>query len=233
MKVTTNIITTPTLLHTKDSTEILSALPENNENIQHFLDLYREGYSRAALILLLVIIFTSFVASALNSLSSTAFTREGAHVDIIKYIPVPYETQMYAKAAVALIVTYPALILTVIIASFYIGWSLPWTLYYCALALCALLLSIVIGLSMDSAAPFTLWDDEYSALRGNLNSFFNMAVIMVLAVFVCGIAFLTFELTPLGILPVHLLILALLILLDVIAVIFGRKIILRNMEELY
>ncbi|MBP3296733.1 MAG: hypothetical protein J6M27_09130, partial [Lachnospiraceae bacterium] len=212
---------------------ILFSLSKTNENIRHFLDLYREGYSRAALILLLIVIFTAFVASALNSLSSTAFTREGAHVDIIKYIPVPYETQMYAKAAVALLVTYPALILTVIIASFYVGWSVPWSLYYCLLALSALILSIVIGLSMDSAAPFTLWDDEYSALRGNLNSFFNMAVIMVLAIFVCGIAFLAFELTPLGILPVHLLILILLVILDFIAVIFGKKIILKNMEELY
>ena len=212
---------------------ILFSLSKNNENIQHFLNLYREGYSRAALILLLIVIFTAFVASALNSLSSTAFTREGAHVDIIKYIPVPYETQMYAKAAVALLVTYPALVLTVIIASFYVGWSVPWSLYYCLLALSALILSIVIGLSMDSAAPFTLWDDEYSALRGNLNSFFNMAVIMVLAIFVCGIAFLAFELTPLGILPVHLLILILLVILDFIAVIFGKKIILKNMEELY
>lgn len=212
---------------------ILFSLSENNENILRFLDLYREGYSRAALILLLIIIFIAFVASALNSLSSTAFTREGAHVDIIKYIPVPYETQMYAKAAVALIVTYPALVLTVILASFYVGWSALWSVYYCLLALSALILSIVTGLAMDSAAPFTLWDDEYSALRGNLNSFFNMAVIMVLAIFVCGIAFLAFELTPLGIVPVHLLILGLLIVLDVIAVIFGRKIILRNMEELY
>ena len=77
------------------------------------------------------------------------------------------------------------------------------------------------------------WDDEYSALRGNLNSFFNMAVIMVLAIFVCGIAFLTFELTPLGILPVHLLLLVLLIILDIFAVIFGKRIILKNMEELF
>ena len=212
---------------------ILFSLSKSNENIQRFLQLYHEGYARAALILLLVIIFTAFVASALNSLSSTAFTREGAHVDLIKYIPVPYETQMYAKAAVALIVTYPALVLTVIIASFYVGWSVPWTLYYCALALCALILSIVIGMSMDSAAPFTLWDDEYSALRGNLNSFFNMAVIMVLAIFVCGIAFLLFELTPLRILPLHLLILIFLFILDILAVIFGKKIILKNMEELY
>ena len=212
---------------------ILFSLSENNENIQHFLRLYREGYPRAALILLLVIIFVAFVASALNSLSSTAFTREGSHVDLIKYIPVPYETQMYAKAAVALIITYPALVLTVIITGIYVGFSLPWMIYYCLLALSALILSIVIGLSMDSAAPFTLWDDEYSALRGNLNSFFNMAVIMVLSIFVCGIAFLAFELTPLGIVPLHILILILLFLLDIPAVLFGRKIILQNMSELY
>ncbi|MBR1472318.1 MAG: hypothetical protein IJ600_11840 [Lachnospiraceae bacterium] len=128
---------------------ILFSLGKNNENIQRFLQLYREGYPRAALILLLIVILVSFISSALNSLSSTAFTREGSHVDIIKYIPVPYETQMYAKAFVSLLITLPALLLTVIIAGYYIGLSILWCLYYCLLALAALLLFPLLSIALN------------------------------------------------------------------------------------
>ena len=40
---------------------------------------------------------------------------------------------------------------------------------------------------MDSISPYTVWSDELSALRGNLNCFFNLAAEMVFALFT-GIA---------------------------------------------
>ena len=54
----------------------------------------------------------SFIATALNSLASTAFTREGQHLSLIKFIPVPFETQLYAKAVVSTLFTYPMLLLS-------------------------------------------------------------------------------------------------------------------------
>ena len=206
----------------------------NNATLSYFIELYRDGgYPRAELILLIAVIAVSFIATAMNSLASTAFTREGQHTDLIKYLPMDLGSQLLAKSLIALIPTSLSLIMTILVTAFYIGVSPAETVYYCVLSVFAIMLTIVIGLYMDSSAPYTDWSDEYSALRGNLNNFFNMAIAMVIAVFVCAFAFLLFEFTPIGIETERILVLAGLIVIDIPAVILGRKLILRNMEEMY
>ena len=206
----------------------------NNATLSYFLDLYRDGgYPRAELILLIAVIAISFIATAMNSLASTAFTREGQHTDLIKYLPMDLGSQLLAKALIALIPTGLSLTMTILVIAFYIGVSPLTTVYYCVLSVFSVILTIVIGLCMDSSAPYTDWSDEYSALRGNLNNFFNMAIAMVIAVLICSFAFLLFEFTPISIEAESILVLALLIAIDIPAVIFGRKLILRNMLEMY
>ncbi len=207
-------------------------LSKSNPNVIKFIELYHQGFPRASLLLLIMMIAIAFVASALNSLASTAFTREGAHVDLIKYIPLDYRTQALAKATTAAMLTVPTLLCSVIVLAYALHIPLLQTVFYCILVLSAMVLQITIGLCMDSAAPYTLWDDEYSALRGNLNSFFNMGISMVAAVFLCALSFLLFELTALPIVSVQLIILTLMLVLDVLAVIFGSKILLHNISEL-
>lgn len=207
-------------------------LSKSNPNVIRFKELYVQGFPRASLLLLLLIIALSFIASALNSLASTAFTREGAHVDLLKYIPLDYRTQALAKTLMAVFVTAPTLLFSIGIITYSLHIPPVNAVFYAVLALSAMLLQIIIGLCMDSAAPYTLWDDEYSALRGNLNSFFNMGISMVAAVFLCALAFLLFELTGLSILIVHAVVLTLMILLDILAVVFGRRILLHNIQTL-
>ncbi|MBP5608196.1 MAG: hypothetical protein J6X66_08015 [Lachnospiraceae bacterium] len=212
---------------------IFFIITRSNESILEFMKYYKEGYDRALLIVLLAVIFISFVASAMNSLSSTAFTREGSHVDIIKYLPVDYKTQMYVKASVALALTAPFLILSVAAASFFLGFSFLTGLYYSMIALEALVISVIIGLALDSASPYTLWDDEYSALRGNLNSFFNMAVMIVMSLLICGLFFLLYELVHIPLTAVYIALPVFLGIINAAAVIYGRRRIIANMKELY
>ena len=210
---------------------ILSA---NNENVQRFRELYgNPSYPRAALIMMLIVIAISFIASALNTLASTAFSREGAHVDLIKYIPVPYSTQLNAKILTAIVFTYPALLLSIVIASFFLKFDILTGLSYALTALLAMIICIISGLVMDSAAPYTVWSDEYSALRGNLNSFFNMAVSMLIAFLLCAAVFLLYELTPVSLTSVTLLVVGVLAIAAATAFIFGRKIVIDNMKELF
>jgi len=204
----------------------------SNPNMIRFIELYRQGFPRASLILLLVMIAVAFIASALNSLASTAFTREGAHIEIIKYIPLDYRKQILAKALIPVFLTVPTLLVSVAIIAVSLRIPLLQAIFYGILSLSAMLLQIIVGLCMDSAAPYTLWDDEYSALRGNLNGFFNMGISMVTAVFLCSLAFLLFELTSLPILAVHCIVLGLMLVLDVLAVIFGSRILIHNISEL-
>ena len=209
-------------------------LSKKNENVLRFKELYGDpSYPRAALIMMLAVIAISFIASALNTLASTAFSREGAHVDLIKYIPVSYSTQLYAKVLTAVVFTYPALLLSIAAAGYFLHFNALAFLIYALTALLAMTICIVTGLSMDSAAPFTVWSDEYSALRGNLNSFFNMAVSMLVAFLLCALVFLVFELTSASLATVTILVLLILAVAAILAVIFGRRIIIANMKELY
>ena len=47
----------------------------------------------------------------------------------------------------------------------------------------------MIGTVMDSISPYTVWSDELSALRGNLNCFFNLAAEMIAAAVTGGISY--------------------------------------------
>ena len=212
---------------------ILFAMTRDNGGMQAFINMYGDAdYPRAKLIMLLAVIAVSFIASAMNSLSSTAFTREGLHADLIKYLPIDYNKQLRAKAAVSFLLTWPALIVSIVITGECVHFSAGDMIYFCIISLEALILSAVIGFAMDSSAPYTDWSDEYSALRGNLNSFFNMAIAMVAAGLMCGLTFLCFEYVHMSIFADQMLVLLLLGMIDIPAVIFGRKLILRNMSEL-
>ena len=85
---------------------------------------------------------------------------------------------------------------------------------------------------MDSTSPYIAWDDEYSALRGNLNTFFNLAVMLLLAGLVAGVCILLFEVIRL---PVGVFYAVLFIALAAgmsITFCVGTRRILANMERL-
>ncbi len=206
---------------------------KEKESMAAFISMYSSGNDRAEMILFMIIIGISFIATALNSLASTAFTREGQHLELIKFIPVPYETQMYAKAVVCMIFTCPALIFTDIIICIYMHASVYMCVFYAFIMLFGHIISIVVGMGMDSSAPYKEWDDEYSALRGNLNVFFNMAVMMVICVVAIGLGLIMLELLKMPVFAYYVA--AFLILLGVMIrlLVIGPKIIVKNMKEMF
>ncbi|MBO4592212.1 MAG: hypothetical protein J5684_06610 [Eubacterium sp.] len=197
-----------------------------------FMEMYRDGRDRADMIMIIIVIGVAFIATALNSLASTAFTREGQHLSLIKFIPVPYETQMYAKAFLSFIFTYPPILLTDVIICIYMKTPFYIGIFYAIVMLLAHILSIIIGMMMDSSSPYVEWDDEYSALRGNLNTFFNMAVMMLLSVIVTGLGLLLYELLKLPIVVYYMVILVSLTLATVRMFVVGKRQILLNMEKM-
>ncbi len=197
-----------------------------------FIEMYGEGRDRASMILLMVIIAIAFIATALNSLASTAFTREGQHLALIKFIPVPYETQMYAKATLSFMFTYPMLVITDIIICIYMKAPVYICVFFAIIMLMAHLISIVIGMWMDSSSPYVEWDDEYSALRGNLNTFFNMAIMMVLSFAVVILGIVLYELLKLPILAYYIIMLAVLIGVFLRLFVVGKRAILVNMDKM-
>lgn len=200
--------------------------------LKEFIEMYQTGKDRAGMLMSIVVIAIAFIATALNSLASTAFTREGNHLDLIKFIPVPYETQLFAKAAVAFVFTYPSLLLTNLIICLYLKtWFLTGVLY-AILMLLAHIISVALGMMLDSNSPYVEWDDEYSALRGNLNTFFNMAIMMVLAALTLGVGFLVYDIIKLPIVIYYVVIFMILAIAAWKLVDIAPKKITENMEKL-
>lgn len=200
--------------------------------IAELIKSYQRGQDRAEMLMVMLMVSIAFIASALNSLASTAFTREGQHLSLIKFIPVSYRTQMYAKAAVCVLFTYPMLLATEAVICSFVGVPLGKAILYAVFMLLAHIISIVVGMGMDSAAPYVTWSDEYSALRGNLNVFFNMAVMMMISLGVCVLGFLLYEVLGMPIEVYHIVLL--LVMLGVCGrmCVTGSRKILKNMEEM-
>lgn len=194
----------------------------------HFL----EGTDQAFVILVLAMIMLAFIASAMNSLASTAFTREGMHLDLVKYIPVPYKTQLMVKGLISVLITFPGLLLCDIIAVVVLDLRLIWIPILAVLMLLCLIVTTISGLYLDSSHPHSTWDDEYSALRGNLNTFFDMAMIMVISVLVCGIGFIAANMAGISLGAFLWLEGGMLLVLAIFACTKGFAMCVRNMEEL-
>ena len=205
---------------------------KNKGAMADFIAMYQEGRDRAGMILLMAVVGIAFIATALNSLASTAFTREGQHLSLIKFIPVPYETQLYAKAFLSFIFTYPALVLTDIVISVYMGVPFYMMIFYAIISLVSHITGIVIGMMMDSSAPYTDWDDEYSALRGNLNTFFNMAVMMVITAVVIVLGLILYELLKLPIAVYYVTLFIILTGVMIRMVMVGKIKIIENMDKM-
>jgi len=140
----------------------------------------QEGNAKGFVIVFAVFIAASFIASGLNSIASTSFTREGTHIDMLKYLPVDLDKQIRAKVLIAVLFTFIPLLISeiMIVISLDVIYMLP---LYVVVSLACILTATMIGVIMDSISPYTVWSDELSALRGNLNCFFNLAAEMIAA----------------------------------------------------
>ncbi|MEE1057694.1 MAG: hypothetical protein UH239_10680 [Acutalibacteraceae bacterium] len=150
------------------------------------------GLNNPDVLVLFSVIVASCLITAMSGLSSSSFTREGNHADLLKYIPVPYKTQVNVKVVIATIFSLPAALLGVLLVCISIGCNVLLTLACLAGCLMAVMITIYTGVLFDAMHPKLVWEDELSALRGNMSTFLHMAVAIaigiVLAVlyFFCG-----------------------------------------------
>ena len=138
---------------------------KDKENFIHIKQLFIMGYPRAKILLAILLAALAFIASSMNSIASTAFTREGIHLDLIKYIPVNYKTQMNVKFLISIIITYPPMILCEVFMAFIFKMSIAWMLYYALIMLMCIVFTTYVGLYLDSLHPHSTWDDEYSCFK--------------------------------------------------------------------
>lgn len=194
-------------------------IPATADSIRSFRDTFEKGYFLSDVIMLVAVTSIAFFATAMNSIASTAFTREGSHISFVKHIPMAYRTQIRVKVWISMIFSGVTIVLSTIILSIYMDCSFIDSVYYVLIGVLCVGICTYTGVLLDSTHPKIDWEDEYGALRGNLNAFFNMAIAIVIAIVLCGIGYLLFRFTWIQSYAVYIIYL---MILGVMLIIFRR-----------
>ena len=199
-----------------------------------FFKLFRAkltGHDPASQIILFgVFIAMAFIGSGLNSIASTSFTREGVHIDMLNYLPADLGKQIRAKVIVAILFTFIPVAFAVVAVTVFFGVN-AWLPLYVIVSFVCILIATMIGVIMDSISPYTVWSDELSALRGNLNCFFNLAAELVAALITGGILYGIYLISNSSVITVSV-VAAILVIAGVLIVIIGLPRVKKNIESL-
>ena len=206
------------------------------QNQTHFLDSFiygvRSGNEENILEFMLGISAVSVLVTAVNCIASSGITREGKHFFFMKYIPVPYITQINVKAVISIIISGTGMLLCVVGACLWLNTGIIFTLFCCLLSLLSVAYSSYFGIYMDSVNPKLIWDDELNALRGNYNIFFNMAMAIVTEGAICAGAYLLYKYTGIGTLLIIIMVFVLLMILCTVSYMLCHYRATRNIENI-
>lgn len=151
-------------------------------------------YSMNSYDVLLIIstIIISCLITAMSGISSSSFTREGNHADLLKYLPIPYKLNVNVKVAISLIFSMPTAVIGITIICIAIDCGMLIVIENIITSIISVIATVYIGVLCDAMHPKLVWEDELSALRGNMSTFLHMAIsiavgiILGLLYFICG-----------------------------------------------
>jgi len=124
--------------------------------------------------LLLIVLGSGFVLGSVNIIASSAISREGKGLYFMKYIPVPYMTQIYAKILSAFFVEALALIILYGILFYLFSIDVLFLILSLLVVFLSSLLINQLGIFLDITWPKLNWDTEQKAVKQNFNSVIHM-----------------------------------------------------------
>ncbi len=211
---------------------IICMMQKGSNTVSNFVDMYYEGNVMAAIIAVAVFLALAALTTAANSLASSSFTREGAHIDFMKYIPVSYELQIHVKGLVSLVFGYLSYLMDVVVLTIILKLDWKMAVYYAIAGACVVFFITCLGIWLDSMHPKLIWEDELNALRGNLNVFFNMAFAIVAAFVISGFGFLMYLIPHSSIGFIYAIYMLVLLVMDIYMYFFTIKRACKNLEKL-
>jgi len=123
-----------------------------------------------------VMLFTS----CSNSIATTAITREGKNLFILKYIPMKYKDQLMAKVLSAAVLGVAGMVVVIIIGIILIKLPLDLVVLMLLVGSVGILLTSFIGIFIDLNFPRLNWDTEQKAVKQNLNVIISMIICIAL-----------------------------------------------------
>ena len=131
--------------------------------------------------LLVVIGFAAgMFLGCMNMVSSSAISRDGGNFNFNKYIPLPYNTLIWAKIVPSVLLSALSILPIIIVA--YVLFPIPlWSL---AVILPSILIGIliqsIIGILLDITMPKLNWSNEAAAVKQNFNGVICMVAVMLI-----------------------------------------------------
>ena len=203
-----------------------------SETLLKYRQFYAGQRGGVDIIFLLCILLLSVLIPGANAVASTSFTREGAHIDFMKYIPVTYEKQILVKGAVSMVLGYSSSILCVLMLCIYFRTGIGKAVYMLVISFLCCALVTALGIWLDSEYPKLIWENEAAAMRGNINVFFHMAFSMIAGLLLCLLAYLLYVPSKVGSVVMHLFFLLLLLLLCCVFVRLAVKKAAANIKDM-
>ncbi|GCD08420.1 putative ABC transporter permease subunit [Clostridium tagluense] len=127
-------------------------------------------------------VFFAFMvfSSSSNSIATTAISREGKNLFMLKYIPMKYKDQLMAKALSAVVLGVAGMLMISILALILLKLPLDLVLLMIIVGLLGILFTSFIGIFIDLNFPKLQWDTEQEAVKRNFNVMISMIICIAL-----------------------------------------------------
>lgn len=166
---------------------ILIFLIQGQDNIIiEFINHYKQGESLGLLVVFISVFIISAILTTANSIASSSISREGKHFPFMKYIPISYRTQVNIKAVISIMISFGFNFIYLLFICYYLKATLVEFLIFTTVSLLSCVFFTYLGIYLDTINPKLIWEDELNALRGNQNTFFSMAISMIITAILGG-----------------------------------------------
>lgn len=123
---------------------------------------------------------TGLFITASNMITSTAISREGKNIYVMKYIPVNYTLQVMAKVLSGVIMGIVGITMMLIAAVILFKFSFLMILLMALAGILGAILSALSGILIDLYLPKLNWDSEQKAVKQNMNGLISMGASVVI-----------------------------------------------------
>lgn len=165
-----------------------------NEELAGFSTAINEGLSLLSpldvvLILTALMGFVTFISPA----SSTAVSRDGRRLAMMRTMPVPTQTKLRAKLLVSAVLDVISIVLMIAILA--LNLKIDWWIFALTIVLVVLLRYAcqTMMLTVDVVRPVLRWTNETQAIKQNLNVMFGMLICLAAIVLPGATVFLTYQ----------------------------------------
>ena len=129
----------------------------------------------------------------INMISSTAISREGTNAYFMKFIPVPVETQAFAKAACGIIISAVSGWLLLIPLHLVLSYPIYLDLIFVVGSLVSVIMTNLFGILIDLLRPKLVWEQEAAAVKQNLNGVIIILLSFLLAAVCFGLLYIGWD----------------------------------------